>query len=150
MVATPSSLAEPGGSVSFQVQATNTSANAATLTSLTDSLLGNLGGQGTCAVGGTIAPGADLHVRLHDLGDRRRRSRSRAGRSTAVLTDQVDATTASPSGSATVTITDIPSSITVTKTANPTSLPEPGGPVTFTVVVRNTSAVDSITIDYAR
>ena len=36
--------------------------------------------------------------------------------------------------------------MTVTKTANPTTLPEPGGPVTFTVVVRNTSAVDSITV----
>ena len=31
----------------------------------------------------------------------------------------------------------------MTKTANPTSLPEPGGPVIFTVRVNNTSAVDS-------
>jgi uncharacterized repeat protein (TIGR01451 family) len=35
----------------------------------------------------------------------------------------------------------------VEKTASPTSMPAPGGQVTFTVVVKNTSAVDSVTID---
>ena len=44
-------------------------------------------------------------------------------------------------------IDDGPSSISVTKTANPTSVTEPGGPVTFTVLIDNTSAVDSVTID---
>ena len=44
-------------------------------------------------------------------------------------------------------VPDVPSSISVTKTANPTSLPKPGGPVTFTVLIDNTSAVDSVTID---
>ena len=34
----------------------------------------------------------------------------------------------------------------VTKTATPTSLPEPGGNATFDVTVKNTSAVDSVTI----
>ena len=33
------------------------------------------------------------------------------------------------------------------KTADPTELPEPGGSVTFTIVVTNTSTVDDITID---
>ena len=47
---------------------------------------------------------------------------------------------------ATVTITDVPSSITVTKTADPTGVSEPGGDVTFTVRIDNTSAVDSVTI----
>ena len=42
---------------------------------------------------------------------------------------------------------DVPSSIAVTKTADPTSLPEPGGDVDYTVVVRNTSAVDDVTIN---
>jgi hypothetical protein len=40
---------------------------------------------------------------------------------------------------ATVTITDAPSSIQVTKTANPTSIQEPGGTVSFAVSVKNTS-----------
>ena len=38
-----------------------------------------------------------------------------------------------------MTITDVGRSIEVTKTANPTSLPEPGGNVSFSVDVKNTS-----------
>ena len=34
----------------------------------------------------------------------------------------------------------------VTKSATPTSLPEPGGNASFSVTVKNTSAVDSVTI----
>jgi uncharacterized repeat protein (TIGR01451 family) len=48
---------------------------------------------------------------------------------------------------ATVTITDVASSISVDKSATPSSVQEPGGDVTFAVVVKNTSAVDAITID---
>ena len=45
-----------------------------------------------------------------------------------------------------MTIANVPSSITVTKTATPTSIQEPGGNATFAVSVKNTSAVDSVTI----
>ena len=45
-----------------------------------------------------------------------------------------------------MTIANVPSSIKVTKTATPTSLQEPGGNATFAVSVKNTSAVDSVTI----
>jgi uncharacterized repeat protein (TIGR01451 family) len=41
---------------------------------------------------------------------------------------------------------DVPSSIVVTKSATPGSLPEPGGTATFSVTVNNTSAADSVTI----
>ena len=51
----------------------------------------------------------------------------------------------SDSDDATVTITNVPSTITVTKTANPTAVQD-SGPVTFTVVVRNDSAVDTVYI----
>ena len=37
----------------------------------------------------------------------------------------------------------------MTKTANPTSVPQPGGPVTFTVLVRNTSVSDDVTLTAA-
>lgn len=46
-----------------------------------------------------------------------------------------------------VTIADSPSSIAVTKTAEPTSVVEPGGPVTYTVQIDNTSAIDAVTIE---
>ncbi|MEZ4597181.1 MAG: hypothetical protein R3C32_10385 [Chloroflexota bacterium] len=46
-----------------------------------------------------------------------------------------------------MTITDIPSSMAVTKTADPDTVPEPSGDVTFSVVIENTSPADAITID---
>jgi len=46
---------------------------------------------------------------------------------------------------AVVTITDVPPTIVVTKTAGVTSIVEPGGPVTFTVGVTNTS-FESVTV----
>ncbi len=45
-----------------------------------------------------------------------------------------------------LTITDVTSSIVLTKTADPTEVAEPGGTVTFTVRITNISAVDSVTI----
>jgi hypothetical protein len=57
-----------------------------------------------------------------------------------------DNATDSDSASATVTITNTPGQIRVTKTASPTTLSEPGGMVTFTVLVENLSTVDSVTL----
>jgi uncharacterized repeat protein (TIGR01451 family) len=53
--------------------------------------------------------------------------------------------TASDSDDETVTVTDVPPEITVTKTADPTSVPETGGWVAFTFVVTNNS-VEAVTI----
>ncbi|HRI57394.1 MAG TPA: hypothetical protein PK170_09900, partial [Anaerolineae bacterium] len=50
-------------------------------------------------------------------------------------------------GSATVTIANVAPSITVAKSANPTSVPEPGGNVQYTVRIDNTSnSQDPVTI----
>ncbi len=46
---------------------------------------------------------------------------------------------------ATVGLTDVPSGMTVSKVAEPDMLAEPGGWVTFTVRVNNTSLVDRVT-----
>ena len=51
-----------------------------------------------------------------------------------------EGTTASGSGSERVPVTDVLPTMTVTKTAVPNPIPEPGGPVTYTVSVENTSA----------
>ena len=48
---------------------------------------------------------------------------------------------------ATVTVADAPSAIEVIKTANPTSLVEPGGDVTFSILINNLSATDVVTIN---
>ena len=50
-------------------------------------------------------------------------------------------------GTATVTISNLPASIEVQKTATPTHLPEPGGEVTYTAVITNTSVTDTITLN---
>ena len=52
----------------------------------------------------------------------------------------------SDTDTASVSLTDTPSSILVTKTATPTQVQD-SGTVTFSVVVANTSAVDTVYID---
>jgi hypothetical protein len=143
--ASPSSIAEPGGSVAVSVVVVNASSSPATLTELADDSIGDLDGQGDCAVGGTIEAGATYACSYTttvsgNAGDRALRT------VTALLTDEVDATTAIASGGDSVTITDTPSSIVVDKSASPASQPEPGGPVTFTVTIENTSAADTVSI----
>ena len=58
-----------------------------------------------------------------------------------------DGNPVSDSDSATVEVRDVPSSITMVKTANPTALDEPGGNVTYTFLVTNISTVDTVTIN---
>jgi|GEM_PF-1329794 len=144
--ATPTSVPEPGGTVDFTVRVDNTSAaDDVTINSLTDTIHGDLNGQGTCTVPQTIAPTGFYLCTFSaavsgDPGD------SETDTVTASGMDD-DGNPVSDNDDATVTITDVPSSIVVTKTASPTSLPEPGGTVDFTVRVDNTSAVDDVTIN---
>jgi hypothetical protein len=138
----PSSLPEPGGTFNFSVVVTNTSPAPATLTSLSDDKYGDLflASGTTCASGAPIAASGGTYSCSFNADF--------FGVNTASQTDIVTATvtgdfaaTASNTGQATVSIgPPIPPSITVTKTPNPSSRPEPGGSFDFTVVVTNTSA----------
>jgi uncharacterized repeat protein (TIGR01451 family) len=152
--ASPETLPEPGGPVEFTVEVKNTSVSSdpVTITSLVDDPDGagpaaaiDLDGKGSCDVPQTIQPGATYTCKF---------TRSVNGNAGDEKTDVVtgsghddDGHEVSDDDDATVTLTDVPSSIAVEKTASPTSMPAPGGQVTFTVVVKNTSAVDSVTID---
>jgi uncharacterized repeat protein (TIGR01451 family) len=152
--ADPTSVPEPGGPVQFTVEVENTSVSTdpVTITSLVDDPDGagpanpiDLNGKGTCSVPQTIQPGETYTCKF---------TRSINGNAGDVKTDVVTASGHDNDGhevsdhdDATVTITDVPSSIALDKSANPTSVQEPGGDVAFTVVVRNTSAVDAVTID---
>ena len=124
----------------------NTSAvDSVTITSLNDDVYGNLDGKGTLRrpvrrwprERATAAPSRAL--------SRVTPAASHTDVVTASGTDD-DGNPVSGHDDATVTITDLASSILVTKTADPTSLPEPGGNASFSVTVKNTSAVDSVTI----
>ena len=145
--ADPTSLPEPGGNASFSVSVKNTSAvDSVTISSLTDDKFGNLDGKGTCDVSPAVvlAPGESYSCSFTgavsgNAGD------SHVNVVTASGKDD-DGNDVSDSDDATVTITDVSAAIQVTKTANPTSLPEPGGNATFAVEIKNLSAVDSVTI----
>jgi uncharacterized repeat protein (TIGR01451 family) len=152
--ANPETLPEPGGPVEFTVQVKNSSVSTdpVTITSLVDDPDGagpagaiDLDGKGSCDVPQVIQPGGTYTCKF---------TRTISGNAGDAKTDVVTASGHDDDGhevsdddDATVTLTDVPSSIAVEKTAGPTSMPAPGGPVTFSVVVRNTSEVDAVTID---
>jgi uncharacterized repeat protein (TIGR01451 family) len=146
--ANPTSVYEPGANVTFTVSIKNTGmdpANPVTITSLSDNVYGSLNGQGTCTVPQTIAAQATYTCSF---------SGAVSGNAGDLKTDTVTASgtdardnPVSDTASATVTILDAMPSISLDKTASPTSVPEPGGSVTFTVVVTNTSvSTDPVTI----
>ena len=143
--ANPTSMAEPGGDVTYTVVVRNTSAvDNVTITQVTDDRFGDVSNTCAPALPHALAPNGTLSCSFT------RAVTGNAGAThvnviTATGTDD-DAQPVSDSDTAGVAITNLPSSILVTKTANPTQVPETGGDVTFTVVVRNTSAVDSVTV----
>jgi uncharacterized repeat protein (TIGR01451 family) len=117
---------------------TNTGPEAVTITSIVDDVYGDLNGRGTCAVGARLAPNGGTYSCIFTgnfFGD--------AG---ATQTDTITTVghddrgqTVTSKASATVTITNVPPSIQIIKTPDPTSRPEPGGTFRFTVTVTNTS-----------
>ena len=146
--ADPIEVNEPGGNVSFNVLVTNNSVSSdpVTINTLVDNIHGNLNGQGTCSVPQVIAGnGGTYSCSFTDVV---------AGNAGDIETDTVTASGAddegnpvSASDSATVTVLNVPSAIELLKTANPISLAEPGGNVTYTFTVTNISTVDTVTIN---
>ncbi|MFC2036544.1 hypothetical protein ACFLYD_01050 [Chloroflexota bacterium] len=144
--ADPGSVPEPGGMVQLTVRVTNQSVEHIMLISLMDSRLGNLSGQGTCSVpsqGVTLALG-ETYVCVFDAEVSGNAGEGETDTVTASAIDD-EGNVAEASDSATVTITDVPPVIAVSKMANPSSVPEPGGLVQFTVRVINGS-VENITL----
>ena len=137
-------MPETGGAVTFTFVVDNDGDEDFTLTSLNDSVFGDLNGQGTCVTGGVIAVGGSYSCALtvtlsdDDLDDH-------VNTVTASGTDN-EGTTVDDTDDETVTFTNVNPTITVDKTADPTTLPEPGGDVTFTIVVTNTSPVETVTL----
>ena len=133
--ATPGSIPEPGGDVSFAVSVTNTGNVAVSLTSLVDNVHGDVNGKGSCVVPQSLAPGATYACAFTAFV---------GGVGGTVEIDVVTARAATLEGrqatasdDATVTITDVVPAIAVTKTPSVTRLEEPGGDVTFTITIQN-------------
>ncbi len=135
--AAPTGLPEPGGSFSFTLTVRNSGPVAVTVTTLVDDVYGDLNGRGTCAAGAVLAPGGTYTCTFTgnffgDVGD------TQTDTITTTAVDETGQTVTSRS-EATVDITDVPPTITVTKTPDPVSRPAPGGTFRFTVSVTNTS-----------
>ncbi len=147
--ASPSSLPEPGGSVTFTLEVANTGVETVTLTSLVDDVYGDVTDLGnlhlvstTCAIGGAIPALGTYRCAFQALVSGE--PGLYANTVTATVEDN-EGNTADDDDDATVTITDVEPAIEVSKTADPTSVPEPGGDVEFTVVVTNTG-VEPLTL----
>ena len=149
-VANPLTEPEPGGNFTFTVTVNNPSAvDPVKITSLFDNIYGDLSTRpgSTCGtlIGVTLAPGA-MSPPCTFTG-------AFTGKGGASQTDTVTVTgvdshgvMVSATAHATVTLTTVLPSISVTKVATPLTLPEPGGNFTFTVQVTNNNTIDPITI----
>jgi hypothetical protein len=130
-------MGEPGGSFRFDVMVINDSVEAVTLISLIDDIYGDLDGQGTCALGATLdANGGEYSCSfdgsfLGDAGD------SQTDIVIATVRDD-DGTERSGFDDATVSLTDVPPTVDVVKSADAYKV-EAGTEVTFSVRVINTS-----------
>ena len=137
--ANPTSVPETGGSVTFTFAVINNAAEAATITSLSDSKFGTLTGDTDCQVGATLAANggscsftATFPVPASDLLG------SHTNTFTAVATDPegfADTATAD----AMVTYTNVPPTVTLDKSVDVEFLDEPGGDFTFMLTIHNTS-----------
>jgi hypothetical protein len=145
--ADPTLVPEPGGDVTFTVDICNDGvfSDPVTIDSLMDTVHGDLNGQGDCSVPQTILPGDCYTCSFTEYV---------AGNAGHIETDVVTASGVDDDGSsvsddddATVTVTDVPLTVTLNKTANPTSVPEPGGVFTFTLNITNTSDEQVIITD---
>ena len=142
---TPGELAEPGGNVDYTIRVVNTGNTDLTLTSLEDDLVGGtLNGVGTCVTGGTLAAEGVYSCQY---------TRTVNGVAGDTVTNTVTVVASVPAAPGT-TLTESdsfivsivegapPPTISVTKTVSPDELEAPGGDVTYTVRVTNTSAAD--------
>lgn len=141
VTATPSALRAPGGMVAFAVSVVNSGVDDLTVTAISDSVYGNLNGQGTCAVGAVItASGGTYNCSFNATV-------TGVANASQVNTVTVKAKNGVPvefAGSDTTVVVITPR-LGVGNTANPATLSPPGGTVTFNISAINLGA-DSITI----
>ncbi|MCA1683654.1 MAG: hypothetical protein LC708_00765, partial [Actinobacteria bacterium] len=139
-VADPLTKPEPGGDFTFTVTVTNTSFKQVTLTSLDDDKYGDLNGRGSCKTGPTVvlAPNGGIYTCSFTGPFTGVGGDSQTDTVTAVVVDN-RGNRATAMAQATVTLTNVPPTIAVTKTPDPSSRQAPGGPFTFTVTVQNTT-----------
>jgi len=150
--ATPLTRPEPGGDFTFNVLVTNTSAEALTITSLTDDVYGNLATRAgsTCntAIGTVLAasPGPGNTYSCSFTGPFTGNAGDSQTDVVTVRATNSQGVEVTDNDDAVVSLTNVPPAIQVVKTASPLTRPEPGGDFTYTVVVTNTGTQEAVTI----
>jgi uncharacterized repeat protein (TIGR01451 family) len=152
--ASPVFVAEPGGTITFTVEVRNTSSSeVVTIDSIDDNVYGDLDGQGDCSVPQDLQPaGSASDTYLCSFpGDVTGLDGDQAVDTVVVTgTGGSSGDPASAQDDATVFIFGTAPSVDIRKTASPLVLQPPGGVVTFTVTVTNTSAADTLSITELR
>ena len=143
--ADPTSVPETGGDVTFSFTVTNTGSEAVTILSLEDDVFGTLAGDADCQVGTVLASDASCSFSITERISGNASGPAHVNEITVVAEDD-DGTDATDTDDAMVYFTDVAPAVVVTKTANPTSVPETGADVTFTFTVQNTSTAEAVTI----
>jgi hypothetical protein len=153
-VPSPAFLPLPGGEVSYRLQLANLSlADTVTVTALVDNLHGDVTDGAVqnstdCVLPQVLSPGTGYQCTF---------AADVTGTVAGEVPDTVVATgvdddggTVEASAGALVTLEEAsvgtPATLAVLKTAVPSTLPEPGGAVTFTATVTNTSSADVLTL----
>ena len=142
-VVSPASRLEPGGAFLYTLTVTNTSVEAVTIASLSDSQAANADDFSQCAtlVGQSLLPNQSVScqytVNHTEAG-------THPNTATVTVSDN-EANTATDAAAASITVNDALPTVILSKTVSPSSRLEPGGPFVFTLTVTNTS-VEAVTI----
>jgi uncharacterized repeat protein (TIGR01451 family) len=145
-VATPSVISEAGAPVTFTVKVKNTGlGETLRLNRVLDDRFGNINEHCDARLPFNLAQQATVTCALTvtligNPGDIYRNTATAIGVNTTGETIRASA-------QATVTFTDEPSSLTVSKSSNVDEVPPTGANVTFAVLIQNTSLADAITLD---
>ena len=146
--ASPANIDEPGGTVQYDVLVANLSPTPVELTSLVDDLYGDLNGKGSCSVPQTLSGLNSIYFCAFQ--------ERVSGEPLDIITDTITArgvdNLPEPNNlvaedSASVIIDNVPSQIQIEKFANPETISEPGGSITFKLRIQNTSVTDTITVN---
>ena len=142
--ANPTSVSQPGGSVTFTFFSLEHVGEAVARSSLSDSEFGTLAGDADCKVGTVLGAGAscdfsEIHFISGDTSDP-----AHLNTFTATATDDEN-NVATDDDDATVSFEDGPPTISLDKAVDVSTLAEPGGVFTYTLTVTNDS-VETVTI----
>ena len=134
-VVDPASLAEPGGPFTYTVTIENTSVEPVTISTIADTGVTPLP-KALADLIGTAIPAGGSVTATYEV------TRTEAGdypNTVSVAATDNEGNPATDSDDASVTVTDVEPTVTIDKSVDKASLPQPGGEFNFTIVIKNTS-----------